>query len=88
MPATKLGKKFIFNPVKQLETFNRLIDINMAEKGIKTDVQLAAILGLNRNSLSQRRLGHRKWQYEELCRLFRALEFSPEEVARAMGVAA
>lgn len=76
-----------FNPVKQLADLNRLIDINMARLGVKTDLQLAAMLGMNRTSLSKRRTGEAKWTFVELCRLFRVLEFGAEEVVQAMGAA-
>ena len=87
MPATKLGRR-IDNPIKRREAFNRLIDINMARKGVRTMAQLADLLGMDRASLSKRRSGESRWTYEELCRLFRLLEFSPAEIAEAMGSAA
>ena len=87
MQGTK-GKRPIVNPIKRREAFNRLIDIAMARKGIKRDGELAAMLGLCPSALSKRRSGKSPWQYDELCRLFVALEFEPLEVAEAMGVAA
>ena len=87
MPATKLGRR-VDNPVRRREDFNRLIDINMARKGVQTMEQLADMLGMNRTSLSKRRSGESRWTYEELCRLFRLLDFPPEEIAAAMGSAA
>lgn len=87
MPKTKLGRTTIVNPVKQLETFNMFVRIGMARKGFKTQEQLAARLGMDRSVLNKRISGGR-WKYEELCRLFRVLEFSPEEVSQMMGVAA
>lgn len=76
-----------FNPVKQQETFNRIVRVAMARLDIKTQGQLAALMGMDRAVLNKR-LVHGGWKYIELCRLFRVLEFTPEETATAMGVAA
>lgn len=80
--------KKALNPVKQLSELNRLIDIGMAKQGIKTDLQLAALLGMNHASLSHRRTGITKWGWIEVCRVARVLEFSQEDVLLAMGMAA
>ena len=89
MPRVKpLGQKTTVNPVKQREVFNRLIRIAMARKGILHIAQLASLIAMDDACLSKRMNGVSKWSYEELCRLFRVLEFTPEETARAMGVAA
>lgn len=87
MPATKLGRTAIVNPVKQRETFNTFVRIGMARKQIRTQEQLAVRLGMDRSVFNKRML-HGRWKYEELCRLFRVLELSGEEVAQMMGVAA
>lgn len=73
-----------FNPVKQLAVLNRMIDIGMARQQIKTDLQLAALMGMNRTSLSKRRSGEAKWTWVEICRLIRLLDFSAEEVVQVM----
>lgn len=83
-----MAAKKAFNPVKQLAVLNQLIDIGMARQGIKTDLQLAAVLGMNRACLSKRRLGTAKWSWIEVCRVARVLEFDAEEVLQAMGAAA
>lgn len=75
------------NPVKQLSVLNRLINIGMAEQEIKSDIQLAALLGMSHASLSKRRTGTTKWSWIEVCRLARVLEFSPDAVLQAMGAA-
>lgn len=86
MPKVKLGRTTIVNPVKQLEIFNMFVRIGMARKGYKTQEQLAACLGMDRSVLNKR-ISSGRWKYDELCRLFRVLEFSPEEVSQMMGVA-
>lgn len=73
-----------FNPVAQLAVLNRLIDIGMARLGIKTDQELAVLLGMNRTSLSKRRSGEAKWTWIEVCRLIRLLDLSAEEVVQVM----
>lgn len=88
MPATKIGGRRVENPVKRREAFNRLIDMNMARKGIRTLGELAAMLGMERTALSKRRSGESRWTYEELCRLFSVLDFSAQDIAVAMGAAA
>ena len=88
MPRIKPLGKTVVNPVKQREAFNRLIRIAMARKDIRHLGQLASMLAMDDACLSKRMSGGSKWSYEELCRLFRVLEFTPEETARAMGVVA
>lgn len=82
-----MAAKKALNPVKQLSVLNRLIDIGMAKQGIKTDLQLAALLGMNRVSLSKRRSGTAKWTWIEVCRVARVLDFSQEDVLQAMAAA-
>ena len=86
MAANKKGK--IFNPVSQRKVFNRCVKIAMARKDIETQSALAALLGMPRSCLTKRMNGETDWSYDELCRLFRVLEFSVAEVAQSMGVAA
>ena len=88
MPRIKPLGRAVVNPVKQREALNRLIRVAMARKGIRHDAQLATMLAMADSSLSKRMSGDCKWSYEDLCRLFRVLEFSPEETAQAMGVTA
>ena len=82
-----MAAKKALNPVKQLSVLNRLIDIGMAEQGIKSDLQLAALLGMNHASLSKRRSGATKWSWIEVCRVARVLEFSQDAILRAMAAA-
>ncbi|MBQ7778357.1 MAG: hypothetical protein IJ396_05560 [Oscillibacter sp.] len=87
MPRVKSLGKAVVNPVKQREVFNRLIRVAMARKDIRHNAQLASMIAMDDSCLSKRMSGDSKWSYEELCRLFRVLEFTPEETAQAMGVA-
>lgn len=86
MAASKKSK--IFNPVSQRKVFNRCVKIAMARKDIETQSALAALLGMPRSCLTKRMNGETDWSFDELCRLFRVLEFQPEEVAMMMGVVA
>lgn len=88
MPRTKPLGRAVVNPVKQREALNRLIRVAMARKDIRHIAQLASMIAMDDACLSKRMNGVSKWSYEELCRLFRVLEFSPEETAQAMGVTA
>ena len=87
MPATKLGKRTIVNPVKQTAILSTCIRVAMARMGIRHDKDLAVMLGLDRSVLSKR-LNHGGWSDVELWRVFRALEFTAEEIVTAMGGAA
>ena len=87
MPRVKMqGPRF--NPVAQRKAFNRLVAIGKAEKGIDSNQALGAMIGLSRQQFSDRWVGESPWKYDELCRLFRALSFSPERIAEAMGFVA
>ena len=77
-------KKSVFNPVKQTAVLTRCIRKAMANKDIRHDKDLAAMLGMSQPSLSKR-LNYGGWSDVELWRLFRALEFSAEEIVTAMG---
>ena len=59
---------------------HKMVDCHIATKG-----QLADVLGIDASSLSLRMHGRRAWKYDELCRMFRILQFKPEEIAQAMG---
>ena len=87
MPRVKLGSNFV-NPVKRREKFNRLVAVGMAREGIETKEKLASLMGMARPCLSKRWSGETAWTYDELCRLFQILRFSPEEMAQAMGAVA
>jgi len=88
MPRTNLGKKNIINPVEQRKTLNRLIRIAMARKDIRSISRVAALMAMDDSCIGKRMNGDCRWTFDELCRLFRVLEFTPEETAQAMGVVA
>ena len=77
----------IFNPVKQWEVFNRYVRMAMARKDIRTQSQLAALLGMER-SVVNRRLNSGGWSVEEAWRLIRVLEIGAGDVAVMMASAA
>lgn len=75
-----------FNPVKQQEILAHTVRVAMARLDIRTQGQLAVMLGMTRVTLNKR-LTHGGWDFVELCRLFRTLEFTEDEIVRAMGAA-
>lgn len=86
MPRTNLGKKNIINPVKQRQTLTRLIRVAMARKDIRSNSKAAVLLAMDDSCFGKRMNGVNHWTFEDLCRVFRTLEFTPEEVLQAMGV--
>lgn len=86
MPRTNLGKTTRKQPLSPQEQFNRLIRMGMARNGIISQAELAGVLGMERSSVRRRMAGETNWTWTELCRLFRVLEFTPEEAAQAMCV--
>ena len=73
----------IFNPVKQWAVFNRCVRAAMAKKDIRTQGDLAALLGMERTAVS-RRLNSGGWSMEETWRLIRLLGIPAEDVAEMM----
>lgn len=73
----------IFNPVKQWSVFNRCVRAAMARKGLRTQGDLAALLGMERTVVS-RRLNNGGWSMEETWRLIRLLGIPAEDVAVMM----
>lgn len=73
----------IFNPMKQWATFNRCVRAAMARKDIRTQGDLAELLGMERSVVS-RRLNNGGWSMEETWRLIRLLGIPAEDVAEMM----
>lgn len=73
----------IFNPVKQWAVFNRTVRTAMAKKDIRTQGDLATLLGMERSVVS-RRLNNGGWSMEETWRLIRLLGIGAEDVAEMM----
>ena len=50
--------------------------------GLRTDVEIAAYLGLPSPTYRYRMKNKSAWSYEELSRLFKKLRFSPESIGK------
>ena len=83
MPKTKLAAKYTQRG--RQEGLCDLIRHKMVDCRIGTMKQLADFLGIDAPGLSMRMQGRRGWKYDELCRVFRLLKFTPAEIAQAMG---
>lgn len=77
-------KKKPFNPVAQTAVLTRCIRKAMANKDIRHDKDLAAMLGISPTALSKR-LNYGGWSDVELWQVFRILEFTADEIVTAMG---
>lgn len=73
----------IFNPVKQWAVFNRCVRSTMARKDVRTQGELAELMGMERTVVS-RRLNSGGWSMEEAWRLIRLLGIDAKDVAEMM----
>lgn len=74
-------------PAQRREVFNRIVQHAMIDRGIRTQSQLAELLGMNRASVNKRFNGSVDWTVPETIRLIEILKILPEDVARMMGAA-
>lgn len=77
----------IRRPAQCREVFNRIVQHAMIDRGIRTQSQLAELLGMNRASVNKRFNGSVDWTVPETIRLIELLKILPEDVARMMGAA-
>ena len=75
------------NLIARREAFIRVVRVCMARKGYNTFGELAAHIPMAGNCLSNRVNWHTAWTLEDLWRLVRALDPTPEELAEMMGSA-
>lgn len=73
-----------YNAAKQRDMFNRTVRVCRERKGIRTDSELAARIGMSAQVMSQRISGRSSWKISELWRLIRVLEPTPDELALMM----
>ena len=88
MPKVKLGGKPTVKPAQRREAFNRVVEHAMLDRGIRSQTQLATLLGMDRGAVCRRFNGVVDWTYPEICRLISLLQIDAAGVAKMMGVAA
>lgn len=88
MPKVKLGGGNTVTPAQRRETFNRVVEHAMVDRGIRSQSQLATLLGMDRAAVCRRFNGVVDWQFTEICRLITLLKIDAAGVAKMMGVAA
>ncbi len=87
MPRSKIG--YISpTPAQRRKAFNRVVEHAMVDQGIRSQSQLATLMGMDRAAVCRRFNGVVDWQYTEICRLISLLKIDAEGVAKMMGVAA
>ena len=87
MPRSKIGNTSP-TPAQRRKTFNRGVEHAMVDQGIRSQSQLAILMGMDRAAVCRRFNGVVDWQYTEICRLISLLKIDAEGVAKMMGVAA
>ena len=83
MPAVKLIKDPRLDRQRLIET---IIRKRMAERRVKTVVELAGRIGMRQELVSKRLSGAVKWDLETLAKIAHTLQFSAEDAARILGV--
>ena len=83
MPAVKLIKDPRLERQRLIET---IIRKRMAERRVKTVVELAGRIGMRQELVSKRLSGAVKWDLETLAKIAHTLQFSAEDAARILGV--
>mgnify|MGYP007000515795 CR=1 FL=1 len=84
MPRSKIGNTSP-TPAQRRKTFNRVVEHAMVDQGIRSQSQLAILMGMDRAAVCRRFNGVVDWQYTEMISL---LKIDAEGVAKMMGVAA
>ena len=87
MPKSKIGSTAP-TPAQRRKVFNRVVEHAMVDQGIRSQSQLATLLGMDRAAVSRRFNGVVDWQFSEICRLITLLKIDADGVAKMMGVAA
>ena len=64
----------------------RIVRTRMAERRVKTVVELAGRIGMRQELVSKRLSGAVKWDLETLAKIAHTLQFSAEDAARILGV--
>jgi hypothetical protein len=64
-------------------TFEAQVQYHAMLLGLKTDVEIAAYLGLSAPTYRYRMKNKSAWSYEELSRMFKKLRFSPESISKS-----
>ena len=87
MPKSKIGSTAP-TPAQRRKVFNRVVEHAMVDQGIRSQSQLATLLGMDRAAVSRRFNGVVDWQYTEICRLITLLKIDAAGVVKMMGAAA
>ena len=61
--------------------FNAIVSAAACRLGLKSDCEIAKLLGLRPTTYCYRMKNKGAWSYSELVRLFRKLHVSPDEIA-------
>lgn len=72
-------------PAMRREEFNKVVLIAMAELGVRSQRQLADLLGMDRIAVNRRFNGVTDWSFLEIVKLIEVLKIGPENVVRMMG---
>lgn len=88
MPKVKLGNGITTTPAQRRKAFNLVVEHAMVDRGIRSQSQLATLLGMDRAAVCRRFNGVVDWSYPEICRLISLLQIDAAGVAKMMGVAA
>lgn len=87
MPKSKIGSTAP-TPAQRRKVFNRVVEHAMVDQGIRSQSQLATLMGMDRAAVSRRFNGVVDWQYTEICRLITLLKIDAAGVVKMMGAAA
>lgn len=87
MPKSKIGSTAP-TPAQRRKVFNLVVEHAMVDQGIRSQSQLATLMGMDRAAVSRRFNGVVDWQYTEICRLITLLKIDAAGVVKMMGAAA
>ena len=90
MPKVKLGNGITTTPAQRRKAFNLVVEHAMVDRGIRSQAQLATLLGMDRAAVCRRFNGVVDWQFTErdFGRLICLLQIDAGGVAKLWGGAA